>query len=156
MINTKRVNSAIDAFSPVEVVFLLSFCVIISLNYTFDEDIQVIIWVMSMLSDLTVSPLYKSFIATRVVHTKTLGWRRSTHIFFIRKPFTRNLALSSQNFLYLIRINFRAYLFSRTLAARNLKIFARIYFRAPWILIIFARIYFRAPLPKEYKKHRKS
>ena len=50
---------------------------------------------------------------------------------------------------YLIRINFRAYLFSRTLAARNLKIFARIYFRAPWILIIFARIYFRAPLPKK-------
>ena len=45
---------------------------------------------------------------------------------------------------YLIRINFRADKFLRTLAARNLKIFARTNFRAPWILKFFARIYFRA------------
>ena len=52
-------------------------------------------------------------------------------------------SLARSKIRYLIRINFQAYLFSRTLTARNLKILARIYFCAPWILIIFVRINFR-------------
>ena len=54
------------------------------------------------------------------------------HDQFMGDSIEENL-LGKINFDNLIHINFRADKFSRTLAARNLKIFARINVRAPWL-----------------------